>query len=144
MVCVKYEADKLQTINLFSCKGTSHDRLRKSANRDSDHHGLCFTDRLQGNMSKLEQYYRAKGRDLVDKSNVDEEALYRCQDEDCRKVSKGNTLLPIIVRNLKEVDGKVVQAEGFTCYCRKCPHCRGSMKLETGLDGMNGLCSLGS
>ena len=31
-------------------------------------------------MTRLEQYYRGRGTDLVDKSGVDEAAAYRCQD----------------------------------------------------------------
>ena len=81
-------------------------------------------------MTRLEQYYRGRGTDLVDKSGVDEAAAYRCQD--CGETSDGARLLPVIVRNLKEVDGEVVEAEGFTCHGRKCPFCRGSVKHEPG------------
>lgn len=66
-----------------------------------------------------------------DRSGVEDEAQYQCQDEDCRQVSLGKQLLPIVHEVLKDDPSHPYGVSGtgeFRCNVRRCPYCRGDMK----------------
>jgi DNA-directed RNA polymerase subunit RPC12/RpoP len=75
------------------------------------------------------QMTKFRGQDVEDRSNVDDDAEYRCGD--CGRMSFGSELLLIVHRPLKEEGGVVVSdmSVPLRCNVRRCPYCRGKVVM---------------
>jgi hypothetical protein len=71
-------------------------------------------------------------KEYDDQSGIDEAAEYRCVEADCRHVSFGSELLPMIYRPSKaDDDGSIVDDNSRmpVCHIRRCSYCRGKVAL---------------